>query len=53
MKIINPANEEVIAELKEDTGESVSKKYAKLKNGFRNWMAVPLSERIRLYCQVS
>lgn len=46
MKIINPANEEVIAELKEDTRESVSKKYAKLKNGFRTWNAVPLSERI-------
>lgn len=46
MKIINPANEEVIAELKEDTRESVAKKYSKLKNGSRAWSAVALKERI-------
>lgn len=46
MKIINPANEEVIAELKEDTRESVQKKYTKLKSGWREWHAVPLKERV-------
>ncbi|MBL7698577.1 MAG: aldehyde dehydrogenase family protein [Chitinophagaceae bacterium] len=46
MKIINPATEETIAELKEDTRESVQKKYSKLKSGWREWYAVPLKERI-------
>lgn len=46
MKIINPANEEAIAELKEDTRESVQKKYNRLKAGWRSWYAVPLQQRI-------
>lgn len=46
MKIVNPATEEVLADLKEDTRESVQKKYARLKNGWRTWYAVPLKERV-------
>ena len=34
MKIINPATEETIAELKEDTRESVMKKYTSLKKDY-------------------
>ena len=46
MKIINPANEETLAELKEDTRESVMKKFRSLKNGWRSWAEVPVQERI-------
>ena len=46
MKIINPANEETLAELKEDTRESVMKKFKSLKNGWRSWAEVPVQERI-------
>ena len=46
MKIINPANEETLAELKEDTRESVMKKFRSLKSGQRSWAEVPVKERI-------
>jgi acyl-CoA reductase-like NAD-dependent aldehyde dehydrogenase len=46
MKIINPANEETIAELHEDTRESVTRKYNELKTGQREWVQVPVNERI-------
>ena len=46
MKIINPANEETLAELKEDTRESVMKKFKSLKNGWRAWSEIPVKERI-------
>ena len=46
MKIINPANEETIAELHEDTRESVTRKYNALKAGQREWAQVPLKDRI-------
>jgi len=46
MKIINPANEETLAELKEDTRESVMKKFKSLKNGWRAWSETPVKERI-------
>lgn len=46
MKIINPANEETIAELHEDTRESVTRKYNALKAGQREWAQVPVKDRI-------
>jgi acyl-CoA reductase-like NAD-dependent aldehyde dehydrogenase len=46
MKIINPATEETIAELHEDTRTSVTRKFNALKTGQRNWAQVPLKERI-------
>ena len=46
MKIINPANEETIAELHEDTRESVTRKYNALKAGQREWVQVPVKDRI-------
>ena len=46
MKIINPANEETLAEFKEDTRESVMKKFKSLKNGWRAWSEIPVKERI-------
>jgi len=46
MKIINPATEETIAELHEDTRASVTRKFDALKAGQRSWAQVPLKDRI-------
>lgn len=46
MKIINPANEETLAELKEDTRESVMKKFKSLSSGWRSWSEIQVKERI-------
>lgn len=46
MKVTNPATEEVIAELKEDSKESLEKKYGLLKEGQKKWAATPLVERV-------
>jgi acyl-CoA reductase-like NAD-dependent aldehyde dehydrogenase len=46
MKVTNPATEEVIADLKEDSKESLQKKYAQLKEGQKKWAATALQERV-------
>ncbi|WP_028296330.1 aldehyde dehydrogenase family protein [Olivibacter sitiensis] len=46
MKTINPATGELIAELPEDTQETLWKKYQEAKWAQGPWAAVPLSERI-------
>jgi len=46
MKVVNPATEEVIADLKEDNAESVHHKLTVLHHGQKKWHAVPLKERV-------
>ncbi|HRP54902.1 aldehyde dehydrogenase family protein [Agriterribacter sp.] len=46
MQIINPATEEVIQEVAEDTPETVAGKYQLLKEGQKHWAAKPLEQRI-------
>ena len=46
MKIINPATEEVIAEVIADTPESIQQKYETLKAGQKAWAKTPIKERI-------
>ena len=46
MKIINPATEEVIDDVAEDTLESINEKFELLKEGQALWAAVALEERI-------
>ena len=46
MQIINPATEEIISTVEEDTAESVQQKYRLLKEGQRLWAAVSVAERI-------
>ncbi|PVD52614.1 aldehyde dehydrogenase [Terrimonas sp.] len=46
MQIINPATEEVIQEVAEDTPETIQEKYQFLKEGQKQWAAVPLVQRI-------
>ncbi|MFT3934651.1 MAG: aldehyde dehydrogenase family protein [Chitinophagaceae bacterium] len=46
MKIINPATQEIITEVTEDTKESIATKFALLKKGQSAWAGKPLQERI-------
>lgn len=47
MKIINPATEELIREVEEDTAVEVNKKFALLKAAQADWQKVSLKERIK------
>lgn len=48
MKIINPATEEIICDLKEDTKESVQQKFQLLRSSQPLWKDVNLSERVKI-----
>ncbi len=48
MQIINPATEEVIVEVTEDTKETCLQKFQQLKKAQPSWKAVSLAERIRI-----
>jgi acyl-CoA reductase-like NAD-dependent aldehyde dehydrogenase len=49
MKIINPFNETIIQEIQEDTAESISNKFDKVKAGQKTWASVPLIDRIQCF----
>ncbi|HVU83347.1 MAG TPA: aldehyde dehydrogenase family protein, partial [Puia sp.] len=46
MKIINPATEEIIGELKEDSKESVGAKFDALQSAQIKWQQISLAERV-------
>jgi acyl-CoA reductase-like NAD-dependent aldehyde dehydrogenase len=46
MQIINPATEQVIKEVKEDSAESLSRKHEQLRDGQVKWQSVSLEQRI-------
>jgi acyl-CoA reductase-like NAD-dependent aldehyde dehydrogenase len=46
MQIVNPATEEIIEEITEDTENSVKQKFDLLKAGWRVWAARPVDERL-------
>jgi acyl-CoA reductase-like NAD-dependent aldehyde dehydrogenase len=48
MQIINPATEEIIMSLAQDTQASVEQKFNELKNTQPTWAEVPLAERITI-----
>jgi acyl-CoA reductase-like NAD-dependent aldehyde dehydrogenase len=48
MRIINPATEEVIGEIQEDTGQTLDRKFQLLRAGQSAWQQVELKERIRI-----
>lgn len=48
MNVVNPATEEIIADLKEDNASSLQTKYELLKGGQKKWNAVPLGERVEV-----
>ncbi len=51
MNIVNPATEEIIAELKEDDKQSLDKKYQILKTGQRDWAKKSLTKRLTVICE--
>jgi acyl-CoA reductase-like NAD-dependent aldehyde dehydrogenase len=53
MKIINPATEELIGELPEDTSETLSLKFQKLKSVRPEWSATDISTRKKIILQFS
>ena len=53
MKIINPATEEIIREIKEDTKQSVEKKFQLLQVSQPGWNKIPLVERVKVIQQFS
>lgn len=53
MQIINPATEEVIREIDEDTRERVHEKYNALRAGQRQWARIPLNERLDIIVKFS
>lgn len=48
MKIINPATEEIICEVEEDSHNSINEKFGLLKRGQLAWERIPLSQRIKM-----
>jgi acyl-CoA reductase-like NAD-dependent aldehyde dehydrogenase len=48
MKIINPATEEIIREIKEDTKQSVEKKFQLLHAAQPGWSKIPLEKRVKI-----
>src|SRR4051794_9752686 len=48
MKITNPATEDVIRELAEDTPASVAEKVGRAHAGQAAWAATPIAERVRI-----
>ncbi len=46
MKIINPATEELIKDIPEDTDASIAAKFALLQEGRWHWAALPVQQRI-------
>jgi acyl-CoA reductase-like NAD-dependent aldehyde dehydrogenase len=53
MKIINPATEEIIADIAEDTESSLREKLSILKKGQREWASVPIAQRIKILTSFS
>ena len=46
LPVVNPATEETIAELNEDSPESLQKKFESLRNAQQDWQKLPLTKRI-------
>ncbi|HEX2536136.1 MAG TPA: aldehyde dehydrogenase family protein [Chitinophagaceae bacterium] len=53
MKIINPATEEILQELEEDSAHSLERKFHAAREGQKAWQAVPLARRVEILQQFS
>jgi acyl-CoA reductase-like NAD-dependent aldehyde dehydrogenase len=53
MKVTNPATEEIIREIPEDSAENIRKKFDALAKGQKEWSKVPLVERINIITRFS
>ncbi len=48
MQIINPATEEILTEIKEDTKETLASKFGSLQKAQPVWQSIPLDERVEV-----
>ena len=48
MKIINPATEETISELNDDTQQTIESKFQLLQSAQKDWQKIPLSKRVEI-----
>lgn len=48
MKIINPATEEIIREIEEETKQGVQEKFQSLRTAQPGWNHIPLKERVKI-----
>ncbi|MEO7961695.1 MAG: aldehyde dehydrogenase family protein, partial [Ginsengibacter sp.] len=48
MQIINPATEEIISNIGEDTKESLQNKFRSLRSAASSWQGQPLKKRIEV-----
>lgn len=48
MKIINPATEEIISEVKEDSQQTIESKFQLLRAAQKDWQKIPLSKRVEI-----
>jgi acyl-CoA reductase-like NAD-dependent aldehyde dehydrogenase len=53
MKIINPATEEIIAEVAEDSASSLNNKLSKLRAGQPKWHEMSINERVGIFRKFS
>lgn len=53
MKIINPATEEIIREIEEDTQQRIEEKFQSLRSAQSGWNNIPLRERVKILQQFS
>lgn len=53
MQVINPATEEIIKEVKEDSIETVTSKFQKLQSAQPDWQKIPLADRIKVLIRFS
>ncbi|MDO8461500.1 MAG: aldehyde dehydrogenase family protein [Deltaproteobacteria bacterium] len=53
MKIINPATEELIREVEEDSASTIEKKFDRVKEGQRRWRELPIEKRVACLSQFS
>ena len=53
MKIVNPANEEIITEIKEDTKETLTTKFERLRKAQPSWKNIALAGRVEVLKEFS
>jgi len=53
MKIINPATEELIKEIADDSEKTIEKKFQLLRTAQEDWSRKPLTDRIKIIQQFS
>lgn len=47
MKVINPANEQIIATLEEDSSAQIREKFSQLKAGQKDWQKLSVADRLK------